>query len=128
MLYPPQPLAAHQQEVGLPAAGGGHGGGGGCAMGTGESDDMLALLALVICGHWLLSVSSPKGPYPKLCRRQWGSGGGRQKRDGIMLRRVRGMHRAQESPAHAAVSTHEEVLLWRRFVRASRSPSSASLR
>src|SRR5215216_6152351 len=31
-----------------------------------------------------------------------------------MLRRVRFMHRAQESPAPAAVSTHEEVLLWRR--------------
>jgi uncharacterized membrane protein YkvA (DUF1232 family) len=31
-----------------------------------------------------------------------------------MLRRIRFMYRAQESPAHAAVSTHEEVLLWMR--------------
>jgi Matrixin len=54
-LYPPQPVAAHQQDVGMPAAGGGHGGGGGCAMGTGESDVLLALVALVICGHGLLS-------------------------------------------------------------------------
>ena len=55
VLYPPQPVAAPRQEGSAAAAEGGHGGGGGCAMGTGESDGMMALVALVICGHWLLS-------------------------------------------------------------------------
>ena len=56
VLYPPQPVAAPRQEGSAAAAESGHGGGGGCAMGTGESDGMLALVALVICGHWLLSL------------------------------------------------------------------------
>jgi hypothetical protein len=55
VLYPPQPVAAQRQDVSAAAADGGHGGGGGCAMGTGESDVMMALVALVICGPWLLS-------------------------------------------------------------------------
>ena len=56
VLYPPQPVAAPRQEGSAAAAESGHGGGGGCAMGTGESDGMMALVALVICGHWLLSL------------------------------------------------------------------------
>jgi Matrixin len=52
-LYPPPPVAAQRQEVSAAAADGGHGGGGGCAMGTGESDVILALLVGVILGHWL---------------------------------------------------------------------------
>jgi hypothetical protein len=51
-LYPP-PVAAPRQEVSAAAADGGHGGGGGCAMGTGEADVILALLVVVILGHWL---------------------------------------------------------------------------
>jgi len=56
VLYPPQPVAAPRQEGSAAAAESGHGGGGGCAMGTGESDGMMALVALVICGHGLLSL------------------------------------------------------------------------
>ena len=52
-LYPPPPVAAQRQEVSAAAAEGGHGGGGGCAMGTGESDVILALVVGVILGHWL---------------------------------------------------------------------------
>ena len=52
-LYPPPPVAAQRQEVSAAAAEGGPGGGGGCAMGTGESDVILALLVVVILGHWL---------------------------------------------------------------------------
>jgi hypothetical protein len=58
-----------------------------------------------------------------------GSGRGQQKREGIILRRARFMHKAQESLARMqSVSTHEEVLLWMRFFRSSRSQPSASLR
>jgi hypothetical protein len=49
-LYAPQPVAAQRQEVGVSAAGGG-----GCAMGTGESDVLLALVALVPLAHRLLA-------------------------------------------------------------------------
>ena len=52
-LYPPPPVAAQRQEVSAAAAEGGPGGGGGCAMGTGESDVLLALVVVVILGHWL---------------------------------------------------------------------------
>ena len=52
-LYPPPPVAAPRQQVSAAAAEGGHGGGGGCAMGTGEADGILALLVVVILGHWL---------------------------------------------------------------------------
>ena len=52
-LYPPPPVAAQRQEVSAAAAEGGQGGGGGCAMGPGESDVILALLVVVILGHWL---------------------------------------------------------------------------
>ena len=49
-LYAPQPAAAQRQEVSVSAAGGG-----GCAMGTGESDVLLALVALVPLAHRLLA-------------------------------------------------------------------------
>jgi predicted Zn-dependent protease len=52
-LYPPPPVVAPRQDVSAAAADGGHGGGGGCAMGTGESDVILALVVVVILGHWL---------------------------------------------------------------------------
>jgi Matrixin len=52
-LYPPPPVAAQRQEVSAAAADGGHSGGGGCAMGTGEVDVLLALIVVVILGHWL---------------------------------------------------------------------------
>jgi hypothetical protein len=55
VLYPLQPVAAPRQDVSAAVADGGHGGGGGCAMGTGESDAMMALLVPIIFGHWLLS-------------------------------------------------------------------------
>ncbi len=54
-LYHQEPVAAQRQDVSAAAADGGHGGGGECAMGTGESDVILALLALVIFGYCLLS-------------------------------------------------------------------------
>jgi hypothetical protein len=55
VLYPQQPVAAQRQNGSAAVADGGHGGGGGCAMGTGASDVMTALLVLVIFGHRLLS-------------------------------------------------------------------------
>lgn len=66
-LYPAQPVAVQHQ------AGGGHGGG--CAMGTGESDVILALVALVIFGHCLLSrlfsEQGNKQPSKEGVRKQW---------------------------------------------------------
>ncbi len=52
-LYPPPPGAGQRQEVSAAAAAGGHGGGGGCAMGSGEADVLLALVVVMILGHWL---------------------------------------------------------------------------
>jgi hypothetical protein len=52
-LYPPPPVAAPRQEVSAAAAASGQGGGGGCAMGPGEADVILALVVVIILGHWL---------------------------------------------------------------------------
>jgi Matrixin len=75
VLYPPQPGAVQRQEVSAAVADGGHGGGGGCAMGTGESDVMMALLVLVLFGHWLfsrlLSEESNKQPSHQGVQEQW---------------------------------------------------------